>query len=175
MSTLRPLLSKQTPHHTQSHHEDIHQRQQLRSILNDIVAGRLHNGSIQHKTIKCWNHVPIDQTYQPQEHRYSQQNVLPEEIMTGFHRVVVIVPEHVHEGKKTTIYPSPSLNHQLLMGFHWVCVGNGIRHIPEDIVPVLLAIYPQTQYSILCQIHVGFPVIPLFMAGIKNHFEVLSL
>jgi hypothetical protein len=95
--------------------------------------------------------------------------------MTGLHRVVVVVPEHVEKRKVTTVYPPTTLGHQLLVRLHRVRVRKGVRYVLQVVLPVLLTVDPQTQDPVLSQIHIRLHVVLFFMVRVQNHLEVLPL
>jgi len=49
--------------------------------------------------------------------------------MFGFHSIEVVVSEHIQEGEHTAIDPSSTLFHEILVSFHGVSLGDGIRHV----------------------------------------------
>jgi len=61
------------------------------------------------------------------------------------------------------------------MRLHWISVSYRIWHVLQVEPPVLLAVYSQTENSVLCQIHVRFPVISLLVTGVEDHLKVFSL
>ena len=63
--------------------------------------------------------------------------------MAGFHGIVVVIAEDVHECEVAAIYPSPTLDHQLFVRFHGICIGDCVRDIFQCIFSVLLAVYTQ--------------------------------
>lgn len=95
--------------------------------------------------------------------------------MAAFHSIVIIVSEDVKESEVAGVDPPTSLNHELLVRLHGVCVSNCIRNVLQVVFSILLAVNTQTQNSIFGQVHVCLLVIPLLVGGIQNHLEVLSL
>lgn len=143
MCFLTPLSSKQTPHNTQYNHKNIQQSQHLGCILHNDITSWLDNSCVQRKQIKSRDQVPVDKTYQCKDHRDTQQNILSHEIVTRLHSIIVVIPEHVHKSKITTVYPSSTLDHELFMGFHGISVCDCIWDILESVFFILLAVYTQ--------------------------------
>lgn len=82
MSLLGPLLSEQAPHYAQHDQEYIDKGENLRSVLDDIVACRLDDGCVQGKTVKCRNQVPVKEAHEGENHVYTQEYILPHEVVT---------------------------------------------------------------------------------------------
>ena len=95
--------------------------------------------------------------------------------MAGLHCIVVVISEDVQEGEVAGINPSSSLDHQLFVGFHRVRVGDCIRDVLQVESSVLLAVYAQTEDSVLGQVHVGLSVVSFLVVGVQYHLEVFSL
>ena len=95
--------------------------------------------------------------------------------MTRLHRIIVIVPKHIKKRKITTINPTSSLRHQLLVRFHRVSKRKRIRNILQVIFPIMLTVNSQTQDSILGQIHICLHVVLLLVVWVQYQLEVLSL
>lgn len=54
--------------------------------------------------------------------------------MLRIHHIEVVVLEHIEKGEETTVYPSSTLIHQVLVILHGVSVGDGIRDVLEQVL-----------------------------------------
>ena len=141
MCIFGPLSAKQTPSDTQNNHENVNKRQYLGCILNDIAGARLDDCRIEGKQVKSRNEIPIDKRKQSEEHWDRQQHILPHEIMARLHCIVIVISEDIQEREIRRVDPSSTLNHQLLVTFHGICVGYSVRYVLQIESPILLAVY----------------------------------
>lgn len=95
--------------------------------------------------------------------------------MPRLHRVEVIVLEDIEEGEERTVDPSASLLHQILVVFHWICLGDSIRYVTKVVLLLGLAVDAEGKDTILSQVHVGLPVVFLLKLRIQNHLEIAVL
>lgn len=87
---------------------------------------------------------------------------------------MVALPD-VEEREHAAIYPPSSLLHQILVGFHGVGLSDSIWSVFQVIFLSGLAVYAETQDTILSEVHVGLFVILLLDVRIQQHFEVAML
>ena len=107
-----------------------------------------------------------------EQHGEVQFDVFIYEAVFGFHGVEVVVSQDIEEGEERTVDPSSPLLHQILVGFHGICLGDGIWNVFQVIFLFCLAVDAQRENTILCQVHVGLSVIFLFHFRVQDQLEV---
>ena len=84
----------------------------------------------------------------------------------------MIVFPYVKKGEHTTVDPSTSLFHQILMRLHGVSFGDSIGDILQIISFIRLTVNTQREDSVLSEVHIGLSVVFLLDVRIEKHFEI---
>lgn len=174
------MFSPHRPRQPSCHPDQIHHYIQDGHYLSGyldvkIIRSDLVDGCKQNVEVNRRREVTSGKGEQGQHHGKVELDVFVHEAVFGLHGVEVVVLVDVEEGEETAVDPSTTLLHQVLMIFHGICLRNSIWHVTQVVLLLSLAVYAETEDTILSQVHIGLTVVLLLQFRVQDHLEVTVL
>ena len=144
LSILRPNRPRQSPRYRYQTHYHINQSYHSSDIGYDIAGDiDLINSCIEDIEVDGRSEVTGSKGKKGKNHWEVELEVSIETVVSWFWCVEIVVFEDIKKSKKTAVYPSSSLFHQIHVTFHWICPCTCVRNVFQVELRFWLAVNTQ--------------------------------